>query len=216
MWWNLIHGFILLYYGDCWFHLSVLLICYLTSNTILGAFQNHFQNRRRNSLAVNHLLMGKQPLTRKKSSQQRFVFAEKSSTSKRDSKTMQENSRLSEDRDSDDEDSERRKKSPERNLFEITPVAENVANFCMYPDSNNCSNSCCDNKAMASKTKNVSKSSVIPKEELQNTCSCSSSFTCPSHISTFEEKPSSVNPFPTKRRVGSMKTKSTNVHGSKQ
>lgn len=156
--------------------------------------------------------MGKQPLTRKKSSQQRFVFAEK----KRDSKTMQENSRLSEDRDSDDEDSERRKKSPERNLFEIAPVAENVANFCMYPDSNSCSNSCCDNKVMVSKNKNVSKSNVISKEELQNTCSCSSSFTCPSHTSTSEEKPSSVNPFPTKRRVGSMKTKSTNVHGCKQ
>lgn len=160
--------------------------------------------------------MGKQPLTRKKSSQQRFVFAEKSSTSKRDNKTLQENSRLSEDRDSDDEEiSERRKKSPERNLFEITPVSENVANFCLYPDSNNCSNSCCDNKAMVSKTRNVSKSNVIPKEELQSACSCSSSFTCPSHVSTFEEKPSSVNPFPTKRRVGSMKTRSANVHGSK-
>lgn len=159
--------------------------------------------------------MGKQPLTRKKSSQQRFVFAEKSSTSIRDSKTMQKNSRLSEDRDSDDEDSERRKKSPERNLFEITPVSENVANFCLYPDSNNCSNSCCDNKAVVSKTRNVSKSNVIPKEELQNACSCSSSFTCPSHVNTFEVKPSSVNPFPTKRRVGSMKTRSANVHGSK-
>ena len=160
--------------------------------------------------------MGKQPLTRKRSSQQRFIFAEKCATSKRDSKTTQETNKFSEDKDSDDEDSEKRKKSPERNLFEIGPVAENVANFCMYPDSNSCSNSCCDNKVVVSKTKNVSKSNVSPNEELQNTCSCSSSFTCPSHISVSEEKSSSVNPFPTKRRVGSMKTKSKNVHGYKQ
>lgn len=160
--------------------------------------------------------MGKQPLTRKRSSQQRFVFAEKCTSSKRDSKIPQENSKFSDDKDSDDNDSERRKKSPEKNLFEVSPVTENVSNICMYPDSNSCSNSCCDNKVVASKTKSVSKINVALNEDQQNTCSCSSSFICPSHVSVSEEKPSSVNPFPTKRRVGSMKTKSKNVHSFKQ
>lgn len=160
--------------------------------------------------------MGKQPLTRKKSLQQRLVFAEKNSASRRDSRVSHESSKSFEERESDEEDSEKQKYSPEKNLFQIAPVSETMANFYTYPDTSSSLSSCCDNKVVVCKTKSVSKASVPHNEEVQSSCSCSSSFTCPSHINSSVEKPSSVNPFPTKRRVGSMKTKASSMHSYRQ
>lgn len=159
--------------------------------------------------------MGKQPLTRKKNhQQQRLVFAEKNLPPKRDSKSSHESSRSSEDRDSDDDDSTKGKKSPETNLFQLSSVTETSASYCSYPDVSSLS-SCCDNKVVC-KTKSINKPNAPQSDELKSMCSCSSSFTCPSHTSVPDDKASSVNPFPTKRRVGSMKSKVGSVHSYKQ
>lgn len=160
--------------------------------------------------------MGKQPLTRKKSLQQRLVFAEKNSPPKKDGKPSQETNKSYKGKESDDEDTESKIHSPDKNLFQISPVSESVANFCTYPDTSSSLSSCCDNKVVVCKTKSASKSSLTHNDGIQSTCSCSSSFTCPSHINSSVEKPSSVNPFPTKRRVGSMKTRATGKHNYRQ
>ncbi|KAF8782408.1 TBC1 domain family member 30 like protein [Argiope bruennichi] len=169
---------------------------------LTGAFQNHFQNRRRNSLAVNHLLMGKQPLTRKKSHQPQFVFAEKNTTSKSfqegNAKTMRNN-------DSDDEKDKEYLETSHPIPFQVETVPENVFSL---NDTNGPLAKCCDNKIVACKPRNLSAISTCSSSEIVgNNCNCSLSFTCPAHVDTSTDKPAAVNPFPTRRRVGSMKTK---------
>ncbi|KAG8185759.1 hypothetical protein JTE90_000742 [Oedothorax gibbosus] len=158
-----------------------------------GAFQNHFQNPRRNSLAVNHLLMGKQPLNRKKSHQSHFVFAEKNPSFK----TSFDGAKSTKSHDSEEEES---KTHPA--TFQVDPTMDNVYSLA---DANSSLTKICDNKAVC---KPRSSSVVSVSSVLANDCNCSSSFTCPLHVSTAVDKPTStINPFPTKRRVGSMKTK---------
>lgn len=168
----------------------------------LGAFQNHFQNQRRNSLAVNHLLMGKQPLTRKKSHQPQFVFAEKGSYSKSDPRLSSEgNSRQLKHSGSEEEKDETKTSYPSTSQAEAS--VENA-----FRDSNggSFSNKCCDTKAVGIKPRSPSLA-TLSLNDAGSSCNCSSSFTCPSHVDCAIDKPTTINPFPTKRRVGSMKTK---------
>ncbi|GIY19559.1 TBC1 domain family member 30 [Caerostris darwini] len=165
-----------------------------------GAFQNHFQNRRRNSLAVNHLLMGKQPLIRKKSHQPHYVFAEKNTGSKT---TQNGSNKQAKNNDSDDE--KEYLETSHAIPFHVETVSENA--FCLN-DVSNPLTKCCDNKVVACKPKNLSAISPSSSSEIvENNCNCSLSFTCPSHVDASIDKPAAINPFPTKRRVGSMKTK---------
>ncbi|KFM65520.1 TBC1 domain family member 30, partial [Stegodyphus mimosarum] len=173
-----------------------------------GAFHNHFQNRRRNSLAVNHLLMGKQPLTRKKSFQQQFVFPEKNCHQKLQNEGNAKPAKSTSGDDDDSDEHSRSSLSPE--LVLLDPIPEKLQFFSNNTSSCNTTDKCCDNKVVMCKAKNVSllsKKGINPQEMVEINCSCSSSFTCPSHIGTSIEKASSINPFPTKRRVGSMKTR---------
>ncbi|GIY97728.1 TBC1 domain family member 30 [Caerostris extrusa] len=162
--------------------------------------QNHFQNRRRNSLAVNHLLMGKQPLIRKKSHQPHYVFAEKNTVSKT---TQNGSNKQAKNNDSDDE--KEYLETSHAIPFQVETVSENA--FCLN-DVSNPLTKCCDNKVVACKPKNLSAISPSSSSEIvENNCNCSLSFTCPSHVDASIDKPAAINPFPTKRRVGSMKTK---------
>lgn len=168
---------------------------------IIGAFQNHFQTRRRNSLAVNHLLMGKQPLTRKKSHQPQFVFAEKGSNSKSDQRlSFEGNSKQLKHSGSEEEKDETKALCPS--------TSHNDSNAFDFRDSNgsSSSNRYCDSKSIGIKPRSASLA-TLSLTDAEASCSCSSSFACPSHVDSAVDKPATVNPFPTKRRVGSMKTK---------
>ncbi|XP_042908161.1 TBC1 domain family member 30-like isoform X2 [Parasteatoda tepidariorum] len=165
-----------------------------------GAFQNHFQIPRRNSLAVNHLLMGKQPLVRKKSHQPQFIFPERSSHQKLDA------SRKTKSFESEEDTCEESKSFPSQAVLPVGAISEPIYKF---PAVNSLAK-CCDSKVVTCKIKNhPSPLNVVASSDI-TVCNCSSSFTCPSHVSgAVSEKPSTVNPFPTKRRVGSMKNKRT-------
>ncbi|GFY69891.1 TBC1 domain family member 30 [Trichonephila inaurata madagascariensis] len=166
-----------------------------------GAFQNHFQNRRRNSLAVNHLLMGKQPLTRKKSHPPQFVFAAKN-TSK---STQDVNMRQAKNNDSDDEKDKEYRETSHPIPFQVETISETVFSLS---DSSIPLTKCCDNKVVACKPRTLSAITTTSSSEvMENNCNCSSSFICSSHVDTSSDKPVAVNPFPTKRRIGSMKAK---------
>ncbi|XP_054708058.1 TBC1 domain family member 30-like [Uloborus diversus] len=133
-----------------------------------GAFQSHFQNARRNSLAVNHLLVGKRPLTRKKSGGPQFVFPERARG--RDPAPRQQEEERSDDPEEDD---------PRRPPFRVEAVLPHGGT--------------------------IPKRAARPSADSDPGCSCSLSFSCPLHVEAAPQKPPLGNPFPTKRRVGSMR-----------
>lgn len=169
-----------------------------------GAFQNHFQIPRRNSLAVNHLLMGKQPLVRKKSHQPQFIFPERSGHQKLD--TKEGTPKKPKNSETEEDSCEESKSLPSQAILPVGAISEPIYKLASV---NNSLTKCCDSKVVTCKIKNSSPGRVVASSNIsESMCSCSSSFTCPSHVSgTVLEKPSTVNPFPTKRRVGSMKNK---------